>query len=97
MNLFFTGKHMSEKQGFMIIITAEDHKIIDLTMGDLLKTIRSSGAVTKGPILGKNIKLENGVVVHTRKLKVLEPTAETTTALSDMTIPKDVRCKIIKA
>ena len=28
---------MSEKQGFMIIITAEDHKIIDLTMGDLLK------------------------------------------------------------
>ena len=67
---------MSEKQGFMIIITAEDQK---------------------GPILGKNIKLENGVVVHTRKLKVLEPTAETTTALSDMTIPKDVRCKIIKA
>ncbi|MCR4553456.1 MAG: hypothetical protein K5752_00860 [Succinivibrionaceae bacterium] len=88
---------MSEKQGFMIIVTAEDHKIIDIAMNDLLKTIHSTGATTKGPILGKNIKLESGILLHTRKLKVINPTAETTTALSDMSIPKDVRCKIIKA
>ena len=83
---------MSEKQGFMIIVTAEDHKIIDIAMNDLLNTIHSTG-----PILGKNIKLESGILLHTRKLKVINPTAETTTALSDMSIPKDVRCKIIKA
>lgn len=88
---------MSDKQGFMIIVTAEDHKVIDTTMNDLLKAIRSTGSNTKGPILMKNTTLENGVVVHTRKLKVLDPTAETTLALSNLNIPKEVRCKIVKS
>ena len=44
---------MSEKQGFMIIVTAEDHKIIDIAMNDLLKTIH----VRRGAVIITHLKL----------------------------------------
>ncbi len=84
-----------ENQGFTIVVSSVDRRVIDLTMASLLKTVEGTGASVKGPILQKNFVKDN-VTFHSRRLVVIDPTEDTAAALGDLNLSQDVNIRIMK-
>ncbi len=81
--------------GFVINLSSIDRKQIDSSVDLLVKTIVSSGATVKGPFLRKNF-VKEGVVYHCRKINVIDPTADTASALETLNLSKDVTIKLFR-
>jgi len=82
-------------QGFTIVVSSVDRKVIDLTMSNLLKAIKETGSSVKGPILQRNFIKEN-ITYHSRRLVVLDPTPDTAQALGTLNLSQDVNVRILK-
>lgn len=88
---------MSDTRGFTIEISSTDRKIVDVAISSIHQSVVKVGAVVRGPMLKKNYTDKNGIVLHVRKLKVLEAVEGTVEALNQLDLPKNVNCKILNS
>jgi len=97
-------------QRIRIKIRSFDHKIIDQSTKTIVETVKRSGAKVHGPIplptekkkytvnastfVHKNSRDQYEMRVHKRLLDIMDPTAETIAALSNLNLPAGVDVEI---
>jgi small subunit ribosomal protein S10 len=98
------------KQKIRIKIKAFDHKIIDQSTRTIIETVQRSGANFFGPIplptekrkytvnkstfVHKDARDQFEMRIHKRLIDIIEPTAQTVTALSSLSLPAGVDIEI---
>jgi len=99
-----------EKQKIRIKIRAYDHKIIDQSVRTILDTATRTGAQICGPIplpvekkkytvlnstfVHKNARDQYEMRIHKRLIDIIEPTAATIEALTNLNLPAGVDVEI---
>ena len=99
-----------EKQRIRIKIRAYDHKIIDQSARTILETAQRTGAQISGPIplpvekrkytvlsstfVHKNARDQYEMRIHKRMIDIIEPTAATIEALTNLNLPAGVDVEI---
>ena len=97
-------------QRIRIKIKSFDHKIIDQSTKTIVDTVKRSGAKVHGPIplptekkiytvnastfVHKNSRDQYEMRVHKRLVDIIEPTANTVEALSNLNLPSGVDVEI---
>lgn len=98
------------QQRIRIRIRAYDHKIIDQSTKTIVETVERSGAQIKGPVplptekkkytvirsafVHKNSREQYEMRIHKRLIDILEPTAKTVDALTNLNLPSGVDVEI---
>ena len=98
------------QQRVRIRIRAYDHKIIDQSTNTIVETVERSGAHVKGPVplptekkkytvirsafVHKNSREQYEMRIHKRLIDILEPTAKTIDALTNLNLPSGVDVEI---
>ena len=101
---------MTTKQKIRIILKAYDHKILDLSVGQIVEAAERTGAVVSGPVpLPTSIKrfcvLRSPHVfkdsqehfelrTHNRLIDILDPTTRTIDSLTRLSVPAGVDISI---
>ena len=83
-----------EEESFVIDLSSADRRIIDLSVADLVRILRESGAGILGPILQKNF-YKDEVLHFRRRIRVL-PAPETAACLDRMNLSKDVAVRLFR-
>lgn len=97
-------------QRIRIKIRAYDHKIADQSLRTIIETARRNGAVVVGPVplptekkkytvnkstfVHKNSRDQYEMRIHKRLLDILDPTAKTVDALTNLNLPAGVDIEI---
>lgn len=87
-----------------------DHKLLDISMGEIVDTVKKTGAVIKGPVplptrrelytvlrsphVDKKSREQFELKTHKRMLDIVEPTAKTIDALRKLDLPAGVDVEI---
>lgn len=98
------------QQRIRIRIRAYDHKIIDQSTRTIVETVERSGAQVKGPVplptekkkytvirssfVHKNSREQYEMRIHKRLIDILEPTAKTVDALTNLNLPSGVDVEV---
>ena len=98
------------RQRIRIKIRAYDHKIADQSLGTIIETAVRSGATVIGPVplptekkkytvnrstfVHKNSRDQYEMRVHKRLLDIIDPTAKTVDALTNLNLPAGVDIEI---
>ena len=105
-----TGNKEDFKQRIRIKIKAFDHKIIDQSTRTIIETAKRSGAQIFGPIplptdkkkytvnrstfVHKDARDQFEMRIHKRVVDIIEPTAQTIEALTNLSLPAGVDVEI---
>jgi small subunit ribosomal protein S10 len=101
---------MMENQKIRIRLQAYDHKLLDLSAGEIVETARRTGARVAGPIplptrinkftvlrsphIDKKSREQFEIRTHKRLLDILEPTQQTVDALMKLELSAGVDVEI---
>ena len=93
-----------------IKLKAYDHRLLDQAVGDIVETVKRTGAILHGPIplptkrevytvlrspfIDKKSREQFSLSTHKRLLEILEPTAKTVDALRKLNLPSGVEVEI---
>ena len=93
-----------------IKMKAYDHKLLDRSVAEIIKSTRDTGAKTVGPIplptekslytvlksphVNKKAQEQFEMLVHKRLLDIINPTPQTTGALKNLSLPAGVHVEI---
>ncbi|WP_456434263.1 30S ribosomal protein S10 [Thermosulfuriphilus sp.] len=97
-------------QKIRIKLKAYDHKVLDQSVAEIVRTARDTGARVAGPIplptsisrwtvlrsphIDKNSREQFEIRTHKRLLDILEPTQQTIDALMQLELPAGVEVEI---
>ena len=107
-------KAVKVKPGKLITIRiklmAYDHRILDLSCGEIVETVKKTGASLSGPIplptkrevftvlrsphIDKRSREQFQIKTHKRLLEIVNPTAKTIDALKKLDLPAGVNVEI---
>ncbi len=103
-------KAMVPAQKIRIKLKAYDHKVLDRSVAEIVRTARDTGARVVGPIplptkisrwtvlrsphIDKNSREQFEIRTHKRLLDILEPTQQTIDALMQLELPAGVEVEI---
>ena len=98
------------KEKVRIKLRAYDHRILDQSVQEIVKTVKMTGArvvgpiplptdiwkttVLKGPTIDKKAREQFEMRTHKRLLDIMEPTARTVDALMKLALPAGVDVEI---
>ncbi len=101
---------MIPTQKIRIKLKAYDHKVLDQSVAEIVRTARDTGARVAGPIplptsisrwtvlrsphIDKNSREQFEIRTHKRLLDILEPTQQTIDALMQLELPAGVEVEI---
>ena len=101
---------MTTKQKIRIIIKAYDHKILDLSVGQIVEAAERTGAVVSGPVplptsikrfcvlrsphVFKDSREHFELRTHNRLIDILDPTSRTIDSLTRLSVPAGVDISI---
>ncbi|MBA2848518.1 small subunit ribosomal protein S10 [Thermosulfuriphilus ammonigenes] len=101
---------MIPTQKIRIKLKAYDHKVLDQSVAEIVRTARDTGARIAGPIplptsisrwtvlrsphIDKNSREQFEIRTHKRLLDILEPTQQTIDALMQLELPAGVEVEI---
>ncbi|MBX6422041.1 MULTISPECIES: 30S ribosomal protein S10 [Thermosulfurimonas] len=101
---------MVPAQKIRIKLKAYDHKVLDRSVAEIVRTARDTGARVVGPIplptkisrwtvlrsphIDKNSREQFEIRTHKRLLDILEPTQQTIDALMQLELPAGVEVEI---
>ena len=102
------AKH--EKQKIRIKLLAYDHRLLDMSTGEIVETAKRTGALVIGPIplptkreiftvlrsphVDKKSREQFQIKTHKRLLDIINPTAKTIDALKKLDLPAGVYVEI---
>jgi small subunit ribosomal protein S10 len=101
---------MATNQNIRIRLKAFDHRLIDVSAGEIVETARRTGAQVKGPIplptkierftvlisphVNKDARDQYELRTHKRLMDILDPTDKTVDALMKLDLPAGVDVQI---
>ena len=101
---------MATKQIIRIRLQAFDHRVLDQSAGEIVKTVKRTGAVIAGPIplptrierfsvnrsphVNKKSMEQYEIRTHKRLLDIVNPTAKTVDELKKLSLPAGVDISI---
>lgn len=101
---------MTTKQKIRIILKAYDHKILDLSVGQIVEAAERTGAVVSGPVplptsikrfcvlrsphVFKDSREHFELRTHNRLIDILDPTSRTIDSLTRLSVPAGVDISI---
>ena len=101
---------MVTRQKVRIILKAFDHKMLDLSTGQIVETAERTGALVAGPVplpteiekfcvirspfIDKDSREQFEMLTHKRLIDILEPTSKTVDALMRLQLPSGVDIEI---
>lgn len=101
---------MVNRQKIRIILKAFDHKVLDLSVGQIVETAERTGArvtgpvplpttikrfcVIRGPHIDKDSREHFEVRTHNRLIDIQEPTSKTIDSLTRLSVPAGVDISI---
>ncbi|MDD4907586.1 MAG: 30S ribosomal protein S10 [Candidatus Omnitrophica bacterium] len=97
-------------QKIRIRLKAYDHRLLDQAVGEIVETVRRTGAklsgpiplptkkeiytVLRGPVIDKKSREQFGLFTHKRLLEIMEPSGKTIDALRKINLPAGVDVEI---
>ena len=97
---------MAQAPKIRIKLKAYDHRLLDQSAGEIIQTVRRTGArvagpiplpskrelytVLRSPVIDKKAREQFQIVTHKRLLEILEPTSKTIDALRKLNLPSGV-------
>jgi len=104
------AKKKKEPQKIRLKLKSFDHKLLDISMGEIVETVKKTGAVISGPIpiptkneiftvlrspnVDKKSREQFALNTHKRLMDILEPTSKTIDALRRLDLPAGVDVEI---
>ncbi len=101
---------MATNQNIRIRLKAFDHRLIDVSAGEIVETAKRTGAQVRGPIplptkmerftvlisphVNKNARDQYEIRTHKRLMDILDPTDKTVDALMKLELPAGVDVQI---
>ena len=101
---------MATNQNIRIRLKAFDHRLIDVSAGEIVETAKRTGAQVRGPIplptkkerftvlisphVNKDARDQYELRTHTRLMDILDPTDKTVDALMKLELPAGVDVQI---
>jgi small subunit ribosomal protein S10 len=101
---------MATNQNIRIRLKAFDHRLIDVSAGEIVETAKRTGAQVKGPIplptkkerftvltsphVNKDARDQYEIRTHKRLMDILDPTDKTVDALMKLELPAGVDVQI---
>jgi ribosomal protein S10 len=101
---------MATNQNIRIRLKAFDHRLIDVSAGEIVETAKRTGAQVRGPIplptkkerftvltsphVNKDARDQYEIRTHKRLMDILEPTDKTVDALMKLELPAGVDVQI---
>lgn len=98
------------QQRIKVKLKAYDHRILDQSVMEIMKTVRNTGAKTVGPVplptnihrytvlrsphVNKNSMEAFELRIHKRLLEIVSPTKKTTDALMKLNLPAGIHVEI---
>ena len=93
-----------------IKLMAYDHRLLDLSCGEIVETVKKTGAVVSGPVplptkrevftvlrsphIDKKSREQFQIKTHKRFLEIINPTAKTIDSLRKLDLPAGVNVEI---
>jgi small subunit ribosomal protein S10 len=103
-------KESEEKQKLRIRVRAYDHKILDMSIKQIVDTAERCGAEFKGPVplpteirkytvsrssfVHKNAREQFEMRIHKRIIDIINPTSKTIDALTNLNLPAGVDIEV---
>ncbi|MBM3255557.1 MAG: 30S ribosomal protein S10 [Candidatus Omnitrophica bacterium] len=97
-------------QKIRIKLKAYDHRLLDQAVGEIVETVRRTGAkisgpvplptnkevytVLRSPVIDKKSREQFGLYTHKRLIDIFEPTAKTIDSLKKLNLPAGVDVEI---
>mgnify|MGYP001767165368 CR=1 FL=1 len=97
-------------QKIRIKLRAYDHRLLDQAVGEIVETVRRTGAkisgpvplptnkevytVLRSPVIDKKSREQFGLSTHKRLIDIFEPTAKTIDSLKKLNLPAGVDVEI---
>lgn len=97
-------------QKIRIKLKAYDHRLLDQAVGEIVETVRRTGATISGPVplptkkevytvlrspvIDKKSREQFGLATHKRLIDIFEPTSKTIDALRKLNLPAGVDVEI---
>ncbi|MEI6632060.1 MAG: 30S ribosomal protein S10 [bacterium] len=97
-------------QKIRIKLKAYDHRLLDQAVGEIVETVRRTGAkisgpvplptkkeiytVLRSPVIDKKSREQFGLYTHKRLIDIFEPTARTIDSLKKLNLPAGVDAEI---
>lgn len=104
------SKKAKAQQRIRLKLKSFDHKLLDLSMSEIVETVKKTGAAVIGPIplptkreiftvlrsphVDKESREQFQLLTHKRILDIVEPTAKTIDALRKLDLPAGVEVEI---
>jgi small subunit ribosomal protein S10 len=104
------SKKVKQEQKIRLKLKSFDHKLLDISMSEIVDTVKKTGATVAGPIplptkkeiftvlrsphVNKKSREQFELKTHKRILDILEPTAKTIDALRKLDLPAGVDVEI---
>ncbi len=101
---------MAQAPKIRIKLKAYDHRLLDQSAGEIIQTVRRTGArvagpiplpskrelytVLRSPVIDKKAREQFQIVTHKRLLEILEPTSKTIDALRKLNLPSGVYVEV---
>ncbi len=98
------------QQKIRIRLMAYDHRLLDLSAGEIVETAKKTGALVSGPVplptkrevftvlrsphIDKKSREQFQIKTHKRLLEIIDPTARTIDALRRLDLPAGVNVEI---
>jgi len=99
-----------KKNKIRIKLKAYDHRLLDASVGELINSVKNTGAkivgpvplptqrtvytVLKSPHVNKNAQEQFQMLVHKRIIDIENPTSNTTSALKKISLPSGVHVEV---
>jgi len=103
-------KTQAAKQRIRIKLMAYDHRLLDLSVGEIVETAKKTGASVSGPIplptrrevftvlrgphIDKKSREQFQIKTHKRLVEIVDPTAKTIDSLRKLDLPAGVSVEI---
>jgi len=104
------AKKKKEPQKIRLKLKSFDHKLLDISMGEIVDTVKKTGAIISGPVplptrneiftvlrspnVDKKSREQFALNTHKRLLDILDPTAKTIDSLRRLDLPAGVDVEI---
>ena len=104
------AKKAKEQQRIRLKLRSFDHKLLDISMAEIVETVKKTGASIVGPIplptkkeiftvlrsphVDKKSREQFGLFTHKRVVEIIDPTAKTIDALRKLDLPAGVDVEI---
>ena len=104
------SKQSKQQQKIRLKLRSFDHKLLDVSMGEIVETVKKTGSVIIGPVplptkkeiftvlrsphVDKKSREQFGLKTHKRLLDIVDPTAKTIDSLRKLDLPAGVDVEI---